>query len=140
MQSRNPQLGFVLPVILGIILLVALFAVQAAAELGSTTLFAGQRILHQRAFESSERGIAAVMEQLRTNATPPPQQQLQWTDSPTDIAIVSTAASTASLPPGFSAGRVVAKEYEIRSTGHSARGAEVTVVQGVRQWQALSAE
>jgi Tfp pilus assembly protein PilX len=139
MQSERSISGFVLPVILGILLLVALFAVQAATELGSTTLFAGQRLMHQRAFESSESGIATVMEQLQANAIPAPRQQLQWADFPADTATVSTTARTRDLPPGFSAGRVVEKDYEIRSTGRSARGAEVTVVQGARQWQALSA-
>lgn len=137
MTTRCTVCGFVLPVILGIILLVALFAAQAATELGSTTLFASQRLMHQRAFESSESGVATVMEQLRTHSAPAPQQQLQWADFPADTATVSTTISTRNLPPGFSAGRVQENEYEIRSTGHSTRGARVTVVQGVRQWQSI---
>jgi hypothetical protein len=41
------------------------------------------------------------------------------------------------LTNGYSAGRVLEAQYEIRSTGHSIRATAVTVVQGVRQLQAL---
>ncbi len=131
--------GFVLPTVLGIILLAALFAAHAATETGTTALLAAQRLLQQRAFEASESGIVAVLDQLRAGADPVMRQQLQSAEFQTDAATVTTTIiSRQLLPDGYSAGRVRETHYEIHSTGRTARGAESVVVQGVRQLQAVS--
>ncbi len=140
MRAIHASCGFVLPLVLGIILLAALFAVHSITELGSTTLLATQRLLHQRAFEAGESGIVAVLDQLQSGADPVARQQLRSAEFPTDAATVeSTLIVRQSLPNGYSAGRVLETHYEIRSTGHSARSTDVTVVQGVRQLRALPA-
>lgn len=129
-----------LPVVMGIILLAALYAVSAATDLGSASVLATQRLLHQRAFEAGESGIVAVLDQLRSGAAPPAAQQLRSDEYATDAATVeSTITAVVAMPNGFSAGRVLERDYEISSTGHSARATNVTVVQGVRQLQALPA-
>jgi Tfp pilus assembly protein PilX len=138
MHAFNAKAGFVLPVVLGIVLLAGLFAVQAAIESGSTLLLATQRQLHQRTFEAAERGIAAALQQLESGAEPTPTQVLRSADVPADSSTVATTVTARqTLPEGFSAGRVVETSYEIRSTGHGARSSSVTVVQGVRQLRAV---
>jgi hypothetical protein len=132
--------GFVLPTVLGIILLAALFAAHAATEAGTASLLASQRVLHQRAFEAGESGVVAVMEQLQAGEEPALRQDLQSGDFPTDGARVTSVVVTRQLMPnGYSAGRVTETHYEVQSAGHSARGITVTVVQGMLQLRAVPA-
>lgn len=139
MHTPDARAGFVLPVVLGIVLLAGLLAVQAAIESGSTTLLATQRQLHQRTFELAESGIAAVLLQLESGAKPPGIQTLRSAETTSDSSTVETTITARqTLPAGFSAGRVVETTYEIRSTGHGTRASNVTVVQGVRQLRAVA--
>jgi Tfp pilus assembly protein PilX len=139
MHGINNRRGFVLPIVLGIILIAALIAVHSATELDSTTVLATQRLLHQRAFEAGESGLIAALDQLRSGAELPSRQILQSADAPTDTAQVDVATTAQiALPSGYSVGRVRETLYDIRSSGHSARAANVTVVQGVRQLQAVT--
>ncbi len=132
--------GFVLPVVLGIILITGLLAAQAATDLGSHTMLATHRLLQQRAFEAAEQGLAQVRAQMRSGGVPPASQDLPSPGLPTDSAQVEFATlAVVALPTGFSAGRVVESYHEIRSTGRSARGARVTLVQGLRQLEAQAA-
>jgi Tfp pilus assembly protein PilX len=140
MRAMQSHCGFVLPVVLGIILLAALIALQASTELGSATLLANQRQLHQRAFEAGESGLIAVLDELQSGATPAARQELASAAVPVDGATVETTQTARiDLPIGYSAGRVLESRYELRSTGHSARATKVTVVEGVRQLRALPA-
>jgi Tfp pilus assembly protein PilX len=126
--------GFVLPVLLGIVLLAALLAAHSAAELANSTLLTTQRQLNQRAFEAGESGIVLALERLRTGIALQPAQTLRAANAATDSATVQTLIATRQLlPVGHSAGRVIETDYEIRSTGRSARRSQVTVVQGARQ-------
>jgi hypothetical protein len=137
-MRTNHCSGFVLPTVLGIILLAALFAAHAATETGTTALLAAQRLLQQRAFEAGESGGIAVLNQLQAGVDPAALQHLQSAEFQTDAATVATTIiSRQRLPAGFSAGRVWETHYEIHSTGRSARGAESIVVQGVRQLRAV---
>ena len=134
MLATKSNAGFVLPVVLGIVLLAGLLAVQAGLESGSTVLLATQRQLHQRSFELAESGIDAAMRELAAGAEPARHQTLRPTVASADAALVETALqSRSALADGFSANRVVESTYEIRSTGQGTRGSSVTVVQGVRQ-------
>jgi hypothetical protein len=131
---RRGAPGFVLPVVLGIILLASFLAVDAATDLGSDTLLATHRVLHQRAFEAAERGIVITLGQLRAGELPAASSRLSAPGLPLDDTVVEfTTAATTLLPAGFSAGRIVDSYHEIRSTGRSARAARVTLVQGVRR-------
>jgi Tfp pilus assembly protein PilX len=139
MRSPAAVCGFALPVVLIVLLIAAVIAMQAAAESGSTTFLATQRQLHQRAFETAERGIVAALEQLGSGAEPAPVQSLHSDTIAGEPAIVQTSVTAGLTPPGFSADRIIEKHYEIRSTGQSVRGARVTVVQGARQLQTRGA-
>lgn len=134
---RPRKNGFVLAIVLGIILIAGLLAAHALAELGTSTLVASQRVLHQRAFEIAESGLVAAMEQLQSGGISIGTRVFRSTHNDTESATVQTRlVSSTALPSGFSAGRVMQFDYELRSTGHSARDTAVGVAQGVRQLQA----
>lgn len=134
MRANCRFTGFVLPVVMGIILIAALIAVQATTELGSATLLATQRQLHQQAFAAAENGVVTVLEQLASGTAPAAPQTLQAGTGPGESVTVATnITSRTALAAGFSADRILETHYEIRSTGHGVRGSEVTVVQGAHQ-------
>lgn len=140
MKRASPATGgFVLPVTLGVVLIAALIAAQAAIGLGGAALLASQRLLHQRSFHAAEGGITAALDELRSAVHPENTRLMEVTDEDGQTVRVESAimASTA-MPEGFSAGRVLQIEYEIRSTGRGARGTAVTVVQGARQLRVAS--
>ena len=132
-RSRIAGPGFVLPVVLGLMLLAALLAQHAATELGSTTLMATQHQLHQYAFETAESGLRAAIQQLQVGMALPQSQALHSPVLPGYAATIETTTSVIDLPEGFSAGRIKESRYEIHSTGHGAQNSTVTVTQGVRQ-------
>ncbi len=136
--SRRSR-GFILPVVLGLILIAALLAIEAGSEMGTQSMLATNRLLHQRAFESGESGIVEVMEQMQAGLSPPATQQLPSAAFPTDGASVEfTTLATVALPAGHSAGRIVETHREIRSSGYSARDTRVIVVQGLSQRMAVA--
>lgn len=138
-DPATPPPGFVLPVVLGILLVAGLFASQLAADLGSQRLLATHRLLHQRAFEAAEYGLSQAMQQLRSGIVPPASQHLVLPGHPTDsVQVLHAITAQDALPAGFSTGHVSETFHEIRSTGYSLRGARVTLVQGVRQRQWLA--
>jgi Tfp pilus assembly protein PilX len=136
-RARLP--GFVLPVVMGMILVAAALALHATSDLGTHALLSTQRLLHQRAFEAGESGIVAAIERLDAGDTVPQELTLTSSRFPADTAEVRTLTlSQQAVPAGFSMGRVVALRQEIRSTGRSARGARITLVQGLVQMQPAS--
>jgi len=140
MPARSNRRGFVLPVVLGIILLAGLFAVQATLESGSATLLASRRQLHQRAFEAAESGIAEVMNQLNAGVEPATVQTMDTAGTSSGSWTTQTTITARTpLVDGFSAGRIVETNYEIQSAGHSIRGGEVRVAQGIRQLRSAGA-
>jgi hypothetical protein len=90
-------------------------------------------MLHQRAFTAGEVGLAQVSAELaRPGAPAPGPRRIRLPAHVTDGAETSvTEAAAIPLPAGFSAGRIIERHYEVRSTGWSARGARVVQVEGL---------
>ena len=131
--------GFVLPVVMGMILIAAALALHATTDLGTHALLASQRILHQRAFEAGESGLVAGMARVEAGEALAQEISLTSRRFPADSAVVgATTLSRQSLAAGFSFGPVVAIRQEIRSTGRSARGARTVLVQGITRMQPAS--
>jgi Tfp pilus assembly protein PilX len=140
MPARKNNSGFVLPMVLGIILLAGLFAVAAFLESGSAALLSTRRQLHQSAFEAAETGIAILMDQLNAGVEPARMQTLDPAALASGSSTVQTTITTRTeLAEGFSAGRIIETDYEISSAGHSARSGDVRVVQGVSQRRSAGA-
>jgi Tfp pilus assembly protein PilX len=131
--------GFVLPVVMGLIVIAGLVALHAATGLGTQSVLATTRLLHQRAFEAGESGVVAAIEQLAAGEDPPALQVRASAAVAADRAQVSfTHVASVSLPEGHSAGRIVESHDEIRSEGQSARNARVAIVQGIRRTQVVA--
>jgi Tfp pilus assembly protein PilX len=129
--------GFVLPLVLGFLLVAAVFGANALADATLDRALATMRLYHQRAFEAAERGIGHVLEQMQAGTEPVPgPTRLPPQQSPVDSTEVTvTSLATGLLPAGYSAGRFIEQLEEVRSTGRSARSAKVVEVQGVRRLQ-----
>jgi Tfp pilus assembly protein PilX len=127
--------GFATPVALGLALLMALLAASALQDAGLARSLATTRLLHQRAFAAGEIGLAQVATELAPPGAPvPAPRRSTLAAHPTDsveTAVVETLADT--LPNGHSAGRIVERHFEVRSTGWSARNTRVVQVEGLRR-------
>jgi len=132
--------GFILPVVLGILFVAALLALHAASESSLAATLSSARVLQQRAFEASDRGLSTVAALLDQAAEDPPATQiLAMPGHPTDLAEVQFRRSGShELPSGYSAGRFVEQQFELRSTGRSLRNATSTQSLGLRrlEWRA----
>jgi Tfp pilus assembly protein PilX len=129
--------GFVLPIVLGLLLVAGIFAATALADATLDRALATTRLLHQRAFEAAERGVRTVFDELANGVTPVPgPRQLPAEATPTDSTEVTVVAVTRGLmPEGYSAGRFIEQVDELRSIGRSARNTQVIQVQGLRSLQ-----
>ena len=123
--------GFLLPAVLGITLVAALLALQAASASGTIAALATMRVLQQRAFAVADRGVEVMLASLQAGTPPGPTQTL-LSSTPGERAETRFAETArAPAPSGYSAGRFFEHHYELRSAGHSARGVQVVQIQGV---------
>ena len=114
-------------------MLMGLLAAAALQDASLARTLATTRMLHQRAFTAGEIGLARVAAELALpGAAVPRPARFSLPAHTTDGAETSVAeTATIPLPPGFSAGRVVERLFEVRSTGWSARGTRVVQVEGL---------
>jgi hypothetical protein len=129
--------GFATPVALALALLMGLLAAAALQDASLARTLATTRMLHQRAFAAGEIGLARVASELaRPEAAVPAPGRISIPAHATDGADTSVLeVATIALPPGYSAGRVIERHFEVRSTGWSARGIRVVQVEGLYRRQ-----
>jgi hypothetical protein len=126
--------------VLVVLALLAVIGLYTAATLQGALfgrLLAGTRVLQQRAFMLGEYGLEHGMEDLAASIAPSDYaRELQPIAGSADsVTVELRSTGEAGLPAGFSAGRFVARRYEITSTGRAARGARSVQVQGaMRVW------
>jgi Tfp pilus assembly protein PilX len=111
--------GFLLPVVLGLILVAAMLAIHALSGSADAAALSGNRLLHQRAFEAAERGIAHAMQTLEAGE-PLAQEPIVLTSSasPDESAVIEyRATALLSLPSGYSSAAFIEQRGEVRSTG-----------------------
>ncbi len=125
--------GFAL---LAVLVLLAVVGLYTAATLQDTlfgTQLAGTRVFQQRAFVLADLGIEDTLQDLRGAAPPADftRELHPQVDSTDSVHVVLRNSGADALPSGFSAGRFVARRFEIESTGQAARGARSVQVQGV---------
>jgi Tfp pilus assembly protein PilX len=118
-----------------LIAIVALLGAGALHDAWFAQSQAGLRLQEQRALALAELGQRAGMADVSATSSP---DEAAHDLRPAALASdhVTTRIrklSERAITTGFSAGRFVAQEFEIESTGHSARGAQRTVVQGIRR-------
>ena len=127
--------GFATPVALGFALLMALVAASALHDASLARSLSTARLLHQRAFAAGEYGLAQTLIDLRPADAPlPAPRRITLPGHPTDsFQTAVTEIIATELPPGYSAGRIVEKHFEIRSIGGTVRNARVVQVEGLRR-------
>jgi len=127
--------GFATPVALGFALLMALLAASALHDASLARSLSTTRLLHQRAFAAGEYGLAQALIDLTPSDAPiPAPRRITLPGHPTDSVETSVSdVITTDLPPGYSAGRIVERHFEVRSTGSTLRNARVVQVEGLRR-------
>lgn len=131
--------GFATATVLGLVAVVALLSAGALHDALFGEQLATSRTLHQRAAALADFGVRDALQRLSGLATPGSQSYaLQPLPPSTDsVSVELRHVQAAALPQGSSAGRIELHHFEIRSTGHTARGIRMTEVQGaVRAWPA----
>ena len=127
------SVGFATPVALTLALLMGLLATAALQDANLARTLATTRMLHQRAFAAGEIGLSRMAAELAIpGAALPAPSRVTLPAHATDgfeTSVVETAAIP--LPIAFSAGRVIERYFELRSTGWSARGSRVIQVEGL---------
>jgi Tfp pilus assembly protein PilX len=135
-SNCGSQAGVALTVALLLMLILTLLAVASLHGAGNELALAGNEQFRQQAAAAAEIGIEAVLAALGQAAlTPGPVHTEIAVDAAAtagaDRATVTTRyLGDASLPAGFSVDRFVARSFEIRSVGSSARGAKAERIQG----------
>lgn len=123
------------------LVLLVVLALAGAASLHDA-LFAQQlantREQQQRAMGMAELGLRLGMQQLALPGTPQASPtQLRPDAASADSLLLELRPGASRVPAGFSAGQFIARDYEIHSTGRSARGAQRALVQGVTRLEPL---
>jgi len=129
--------GFAVAWMLVLLAIIAIGGGAAAQDVLFARQLATSRAQQQRAFALAELGLRAGTAQLSgvTDLV---------TDSGTlhpgavraDSMRVTVRPGEARVPAGYSAGRFIARDYQIESTGTSARNAQSVLVQGTTRLEA----
>jgi len=131
--------GYALPMALVLLVVLALLLTQALGGAAGEAALAANQQFRQAAFEAAEGGLvaarAAITMPAMADAAPPlPTAPLERTvdggsaeRSSTEVVHISDEVP----PVGYSLDRFVLQRLELRSTGRAARGATVTLVEGV---------
>ena len=124
--------GFATATVLGLLAIVALLCAAALHDALFGQQLATSRTLHQRAAALADLGIEDAIARLAGLPLPQSQSYALQSTSPTDSTSVTLRhLGRGTLPAGFSSAAMVAHQFEIESTGRTARGVHATQVQGV---------
>jgi Tfp pilus assembly protein PilX len=128
-------MGFAVVWVLVLIAIVALLGASALHDAWFAQSQAALRLHEQCAWAAAELGLRAGAADLTITRHPDEAtHDLRPTALATDhVTTRIRKLNEREVAIGFSAGRFVAQEFEIESTGHSARGTQRTVVQGIRR-------
>ena len=130
----RPQVeGFAVLVMLALLAVIGLYTAATLQASLFGRVLAGTRVFQQHAFALADLGIERAMQDLPAGSAPADytRELHPVPGSAGSATIVLQATGEDALPAGFSAGRLVIRRYEIRSTGLAPRGARSVHVQGV---------
>jgi Tfp pilus assembly protein PilX len=130
---RTRAEGFALLAVLALLAVIGLYTAATLQDALFGGVLAGTRVAQQRAFVLAELGVRSA-EQALAGAAPPADYTRELHPLPepdSSVTVALRGGGSDALPAGFSAGRFVARHFEIESTGHAARGARSVQVQGI---------
>jgi len=130
--------GFAVAFMLVLVAVVALAGAAAVQDVLFAQQMATSRTQQQRAMGHAELGLRIGMQQLAAGGPPPESGELRPGPTQADSLRITLAPGAMRVPQHFSAGRFVVRDYEIHSTGGSARNAQRTLVQGVTRLEPLA--
>jgi Tfp pilus assembly protein PilX len=132
--------GFALLAVLALLAVVGLYTMGTLQDAQFASVLSGTRVVQQRAFLLADLGLEHAMRDLAASAGPLEymQQLHPLPGAHDDVTIQLRATGSQQLATGFSANRLVARHYQITSTGRSARGASSVQVQGVVRVEPLA--
>lgn len=131
-EGRTRPHGFALPAVLALLAVVGLYTAATLQDALFGTVLSGTRVAQQRAFVLAELGVEqALRDMAGAAASADFTRELRPPDGEGRITVALRNTGTGVLPTGFSAGRFMARHFEIESTGQAARGARALQVQGV---------
>jgi Tfp pilus assembly protein PilX len=120
-----------------VLMIIAVIALLGAGALHDTWFAqsqAGTRLYEQRAWALAELGLRAAAADLAARVPDESLHNLNPTANPTEhLTTRVRKLSERGLSAGFSAGRIIAQDFEIESTGYSVRGVRRSVVQGMHR-------
>lgn len=118
--------------VLGLVAVTMLLCAGAMHDALFGEQLATSRLLHQRAAALADIGVHEALARVVALDTPVNLGfSLQPDEPSTDTASVAVRhVGSTVLPRGFSAGRFAMHQFEIESTGHTARGISMSQVQG----------
>jgi Tfp pilus assembly protein PilX len=125
--------GFAVLAVLAVLAVVGLYVAGTFQDALFGTALSSARIYQQRAFELADIGIDQALRQLGT-ATAPVQfvRDLHpLAESNSRVHVEVQSGPDVRIATGYSAGRIVARHYEITSTGYAPRNARSVQKQGV---------
>jgi Tfp pilus assembly protein PilX len=125
--------GFAVVWVLMLIAIVALLGAGALHDTWFAQSQAGTHLYEQRAAAVAELGLRAGAATLRATSVPDESlHEAHPTGNPADrLTTRIRKLNERGMNTGFSAGRFITQEFEIESTGYSARHAQRSLVQGV---------
>lgn len=139
--GRAGQRGVALFVTLMLLFILTLLLVEGISTAASEGQLAANQQFFDRAFEAAQGGLASGLQRLARDDLALPQR---FTLAREGSAIEGSetqllAVGSDSLPTGYSTGRFIARHYEIRSRGSSARSARSDLVQGAVRVEPVNA-
>jgi hypothetical protein len=137
---RTATEGFALLAVLALLAVVGLYTAATLRDALFGAVLAGTRVAQQSAFVLADLGVQGALRDL-AGAAPPADytRELRPLPDQGSVTVVLRGTGEDALPVGFSAGRFVARRFEIESTGHAARSARSVQVQGVTRVLPLAA-
>jgi hypothetical protein len=131
--------GFAVAWMLVLVAVIALLGASGVQDVLFAQQLANTRAHQQRAMGMAQLGLRLGMRQL-SDATAPQLESGELHPGPTqaDSVQVTLRPGAERVPPGFSAGRFIAHDYEMESTGRSVRGTQRVLVQGVTRMEPLA--
>lgn len=132
-SRRRHGSGFATATVLGILSVIGVLTVAALHDSLFGEQLAGSRLLQQRAMALAEQGITVGI--LRIGELEQPTafalSQTPDPDAPDTIRIVVRHLASSPAPAAVSADRFLTHHFQIESTGHTARGVQARLFQGV---------
>jgi Tfp pilus assembly protein PilX len=132
MTPHAPGAGFALPIVTILIAMAALLALESLSAASQATGAATSARLRQRAFNAAETGLARTLAALDRNGPRPDTTHSLAPDERADVHHELTMIER--LPEGFSAGRVRAERYAIRSIGRVGSGHRIELSAGATRF------